>query len=193
MPGEPAEDAELAARRSVLASAERVERLCAESYAALYRDDSAVLASLGGVWRRVADLAALDPGFQPYLDTKDGIKSQLEDLALFLRRYADGIDASAAKLQEVEDRLAVLDRVKRKYGPTLEKCLARREALRAELSDLERGDERLLELDRECAASKAAFGEAARRLSTERRRVADAFSRQLESVAGELAMENARG
>jgi DNA repair protein RecN (Recombination protein N) len=192
IPGDPTEDVELAARRAVLASAERVERLCAESYAALYESDSAVLASLGGVWRRVAELAALDPGFQQYLETKDGIKSQLEDLALFLRRYADGIDASAAKLQQVEDRLAVLDRVKRKYGPTLEKCLVRREALRAELSDLDRGDERLVELDRECAASKTAFVESARRLSADRRRVAVAFSARLESVAGELAMENAR-
>jgi DNA repair protein RecN (Recombination protein N) len=191
-PDEPTEDIELAARRSVLASAERVERLCAESYAALYDSDTAVLASLGGVWRRVADLAALDPRFQPYLESKDGIKSQLEDLALFLRRYAEGIDASAAKLQEVEDRLAVLERVKRKYGPTVQECLARRETLRAELSDLEGGEGRVAELARECAASKAAFVEASGRLSVERRRVAAAFSRRLEAVASELAMEHAR-
>jgi DNA repair protein RecN (Recombination protein N) len=189
---EPAEDADLAARRGVLASAERVERLCAESYAALYESDTAVLTSLSGVWRRVADLAALDPGFQPYLETKEGIKSQLEDLAFFLRRYADGIDRSAAKLQEVEDRLAVIERVKRKYGPTLEECLARREALRGELSDLDRGDERVAELERECAASKGAFLGAARRLSAERRRVAGTFARRLESIAGELAMEHSR-
>jgi len=191
-PDEPAEDVELAARRTVLASAERVERLCAESYAALYDSDTAVLASLGGVWRRVADLAALDPAFQPYLETKGGIKSQLEDLALFLRRYAEGIDASAAKLQEVEDRLAELDRVKRKYGPTLHECLTRRERLRSELSDLEGGEERVAELAGECAVSKAAFVEASRRLSAERRRVAQTFSRDLEAVAGELAMEQAR-
>jgi DNA repair protein RecN (Recombination protein N) len=191
-PDEPAEDVELAARRTVIASAERVERLCAESYAALYESDTAVLSSLGGVWRRVADLAALDPGFQPYLETKDGIKSQLEDLALFLRRYADGLDASASKLQEVEDRLAVLERVKRKYGPTLQECLSRRETLRAELSALEGGEERVAELSRECAASKASFVEGSRRLSAERRRVAAEFCRRLEAVAGELAMEQAR-
>ena len=191
-PNEPTEDVDLSARRSVLASAERVERLCAESYAALYESDTAVLASLGGVWRRVADLAALDPGFQPFLETKDGIKSQLEDLALFLRRYAEGIDASAAKLQDVEDRLAVLERVKRKYGPTLAECLARRDALRAELLDLEGGEGRIAELDRESAASKAIYAEAARRLSGERRRTAAAFSRRLEAVAAELAMEHAR-
>jgi DNA repair protein RecN (Recombination protein N) len=191
-PDEPAEDVELSARRAVIASAERVERLCAESYAALYESDTAVLSSLGGVWRRVADLAALDPGFQPYLETKDGIKSQLEDLALFLRRYADGLDASASRLQEVEDRLAVLERVKRKYGPTLQECLSRRESLRAELSALEGGEERVAELSRECAASKASFVEASRRLSAERRRVAAEFCGRLEAVAGDLAMEQAR-
>src|SRR5207247_5597232 len=89
-PGEAGEDAELAATRRVLASAERVERLCAESYSALYESDQAVLAGLGGVWRRVGELASIDPKFQPYIDARDGIKSQLEDLAMFLRRYADG-------------------------------------------------------------------------------------------------------
>src|SRR5262249_58739650 len=97
--GESWEDAELAALRQVLSSAERVERLCAESYAALYERDDAILAGLGNVWRRVAELATLDPQFQTYVDSRDGIKSQLEDLALFLRRYADSIEASPAKLQ----------------------------------------------------------------------------------------------
>ncbi len=87
-----------------------------------------MLADLGGVWRRVAELAALDPTFEPYLEARDGIKSQLEDLALFLRRYADGIEASPARLQQVEDRLALLERLKRKYGPTLRDVIAKREA-----------------------------------------------------------------
>src|SRR5690349_5993037 len=115
----PNEDDELSATRQVLASAERVERLCAESYASLYESDEAVHASLGAVWRRVGELATLDPKFLPYLESRDSIKSQLEDLALFLRRYADTIEASPARLQQIEDRLALLERLKRKYGPTL--------------------------------------------------------------------------
>src|SRR5207247_3812935 len=145
-PGEPAEDAELAAARQVLVSAERVERLCAESYTSLYESDEAILAGLGAVWRRVGELAALDPRFQPYLDARDGIKSQLEDLALFLRRYADGIEASPARLQQVEERLALLDRLKRKYGPSLDDVVARRDALRSELEELQHGDDRVAEL-----------------------------------------------
>jgi DNA repair protein RecN (Recombination protein N) len=188
----PAEDEELTARRQVLASAERVERLCAESYASLYESDQAVLSSLGHIWRRVAELAALDPRFQPFLDAREGVKSQLEDLALFLRRYGDTIEASPARLQHIEERLALLERLKRKYGPTLAEAIARRDALRRELSELEGSDERVAELERDHAAASTAYLTAAQALSSDRRRVAADFARQLERVAGELAMERTR-
>ncbi len=190
--GESSEDEELAALRQVLSSAERVERLCIESYAALYESDEAILAGLGGVWRRVAELASLDPRFQPYLDARDGIKSQLEDLAVFLRRYADGIEASPARLQAVEERLALLERLKRKYGPTLADVLTRRDALRREVADLGRGDERLAELEREHGAARTAYLAAAGRLSRERRAAAVTFARAVEEALDELAMADTR-
>src|SRR5438067_4086306 len=176
----PAEDEELASLRQVLASAERVERLCAESYTSLYESDEAILAGLGTVWRKVADLAALDPRFEPYLEARDGIKSQLEDLALFLRRYADGIEASPARLQQVEERLALLERLKRKHGPTLADVIAKRDALKRDVADLERGDERIAELAREHELAKSAFLSTAGSLSKERRKVATRFARALE-------------
>jgi DNA repair protein RecN (Recombination protein N) len=191
-PGDPGEDVELAALRQVLASAERVERLCAESYASLYESDDAILAGLGNVWRRVAELAALDPQFKPYLDARDGIKSQLEDLAGFLRKYADSIEASPARLQQIEERLALLERLKRKYGPTLADVVARRDALRRELSDLERGDDRIIELEREVSLARGAFLAAAEKLSKERRHIAVAFGKQLEAMLAELAMDRTR-
>jgi DNA repair protein RecN (Recombination protein N) len=186
------EDVELASARQVLASAERVERLCEESYASLYESDQAVLASLGAVWRRVGELAALDPKFRPYVDARDAIKSQLEDLALFLRRYADGIEASPARLQAIEERLALLERLKRKHGPTLADVIAKRDALRQELSDLEGGDERLAALEREHAAARGAYLTAAGALSRARRKAGPDFARQLQRMLGELAMERTR-
>ena len=190
--GENGEDAELAALRQVLASAERVERLCSEGYTSLYESDDAVLAGLSGVWRRVAELAELDPQFKPYLDARDGIKSQLEDLAGFLRSYAAGIEASPARLQQVEERLALLERLKRKHGPSLAEVIAKRDALRRELKDLAGGDDRIAELEREAAAARLKFLDAARALSSERRRVAQALSRRLEALLAELAMERTR-
>ena len=189
---EPGEDVALAATRQVLANAERVERLCIESYASLYESDQSVLGALGTVWRHVAELAALDPRFQPYVDARDGIKSQLEDLAMFLRRYADGIEASPARLQQIEERLALLERLKRKYGPTLADVIAKRDALRREVDDLEHSDERLGVLEREHAAARDVFVEAAGALGKARRAAAVDFARRLEALLGELAMERTK-
>src|SRR6185295_6164902 len=144
-------------------------RLCTESYASLYESDDAILARLGGVWRQVAELGTLDPAFQPYLEARDGIKAQLEDLASFLRRYADSIEASPARLQQIEERLALLERLKRKYGPSLAEAMARRDALRRELIDLESSDERVAELERDHAEARTAYLAAAQALSRERR------------------------
>jgi DNA repair protein RecN (Recombination protein N) len=188
----PDEDVGLGAARQVLANAERVERLCEEGYAFLYESDGAVLSNLGQVWRRVADLAAIEPRFQQYLEARDGIKSQLEDLAHFLRRYADGIEASPARLQQMEERLALLERLKRKYGPTLSACVARRDALRVELAELENGDQRVADLVRADAAARSEYLRAAQVLAAERRRVAAPFARSIEALAADLAMERTR-
>ncbi len=186
------EDEALAATRQVLASADRVERLCADSYAALYESDQAVLGQLGGIWRRVADLTALDPVFQPYLQARDGIKAQLEDLAMFLRRYAASVDASPARLQQVQERLALLERLKRKYGPTLADAIARRRQLQRQLADLDESAERAVDAERRHAAARGAFEVAASQVAEARRAVAVELSRALEGLLGELAMERAR-
>ncbi len=186
------EDEELTALRLVLASAERVERLCVESYTSLYENDDAILAGLGAVWRRVAELATLDPRFQPYLDARDGVKGQLEDLAAFLRHYAAGIQASPERLQQTEERLAQLERLKRKHGPALSDVIAKRESLRRELLGLERGDERVAELEREQAAGTAAYLAAAQALSKSRHALAGDFAAALVALLGELAMDETR-
>src|SRR4030095_3315895 len=169
------EDEEVAATRQVLASAERIQRLCEESYATLYDRDDAVLAGLGGVWKRLGELATIDPQFAPYVESRVAIKSQLEDLAFFLRSYVDGIDASPARLQEVEDRLALLERLKRKYGPTLQDVIERRSMLGRERDLLtgvvERADDVLKTLE----TATADYLSKARELSRRRRTAAAPF------------------
>src|SRR5687767_4137471 len=159
------EDETLGAQRHVLASAERIQTLCEESYAALYESDGAVLGSLGGIWKRVGELAAIDPQFSTYVEARDGIKSQLEDLAFFLRSYADGVDASPGRLQAVEDRLAVLERLKRKYGPTLDDVLDRGRTLGRERDLLTGASGRAEDLEAALRAATDKFLVAARDLS----------------------------
>lgn len=186
------EDEELAATRAILANASRIERLCTESYAALYESDGAALGVLSGVWKRLADLSTLDPAFEPYLGARDGIKAQLEDLAMFLRRYVDTLDVSSARLQQIEDRLAGLERLKRKHGPSLADVMARQDALRQEVSDLDSSEERLAASERELLQRRAAFETAATALSHKRRAAARAFAPALVELLAGLALERAR-
>jgi DNA repair protein RecN (Recombination protein N) len=188
----PGEDEDLAATRQLLASAERVQRLCEESYAALYESEAAVLAALGGVWKRVGELATVDPQFGPHLEARDAIKSQLEDLAFFLRRYADGVDASPARLQEVEDRLALLERLKRKHGPTLQEVIHRGTTLKHERDLLTGTGERAADLEAELDSATARFLDAARDLSGRRHTAAVRFAATLEALLAELAMARTR-
>lgn len=189
---QPAEDEELAAARVVLANADKLQRLCAEAYEALYEGEHAALPALGAVWRKLVDLAALDARFTPHLDARDAVKSQLEDLAFFLRSYAAGIDASPARLQEVEDRLALLERLKKKHGPSLADVLARAEALARDLHDIEHATERAAELDADLSAARAVYADAAGTLSAARAEAAVRFARALETSLADLAMARTR-
>ena len=188
----PGEDAELAQTRQVLANADRVQRLCGDAYTALYEGDEAALSTLAIVWKKVAELAALDPQFGPHLDARDVVKSQLEDLAFFLRSYAQDIDASPARLQEIEDRLALLERLKKKHGPSLTDVIARRDALRRELHDIEHATERAAELDTLLQSWRNAYRGAAGTLSDRRRVAAKEFARALERGVADLAMPKTR-
>ncbi len=186
------EDEELASARQILANADKLSRLCTEAYQALYEGDDAALASLGGVWKRVAELSALDARFKPYLEARDAIKSQLEDLAYFLRSYAADIDASPERLQEVEDRLAALERLKKKHGPALADVLARQAELRRERELLEHAGDRAAALEKEVAGRREQYLDAARRLSSARHSTAPRLCRAIEKAVAELAMPKTR-
>ena len=189
---QPGEDETLAAERQLLRSADAIQRLCGESYAELYDNEGAALTTLGHVWKRVSELAAIDPRFAPYLEARDGIKAQLEDLAFTLRDFADGIDASPGRLQHVEDRLALIERLKRKHGSTLEDAIAHRDRLAAEHKALTGGESSIAEIEQKLTAAGGAFLTAARALSDGRRAAAPKFARAIEGELGELAMERTK-
>ncbi len=188
----PGEDDTLATERGMLANAERLQRLSSEAYEALYDRDDAVIGQLAAIWKRIAELATLDPAATPYVDARPGIQAQLEDLAFFLRDYADRIDASPQRLQAVEDRLALLERLKRKYGPTLDEVISHAERCRSDLEALEASDERAAAVAARLAEAENQYRDVAGRLSSARRQSSERFSASLVRVLGELAMERTR-
>jgi len=189
---QPGEDEELAATRQVLANADRLQRLCAEAYTALYEGDEAALPALAIVWKKVGELSALDPKFTTYVEAREQVKSQLEDLAFFLRSYSQNIDASPARLQEIEDRLALLERLKKKHGPTLAAVLEKQASLRRELHDIEHATERAAELDAALAAAAAEYRRVASQLSGQRKTAAREFAQAIEKALADLAMPKTR-
>jgi DNA repair protein RecN (Recombination protein N) len=186
------EDEALNAERTVLANADRLTRLCSEAYAALYEGEQAALTSLAGVWKRLTELSDLDARFAGYLAQREEVKPRLEDLAFFLREYVADVDASPARLQAVEDRLAALERLKKKHGPSLDDVLARRAAFREELAALEADSERTAVLEREAREAVGRFLESARALSTQRQRAARELAGALVAELAELAMTKSR-
>jgi DNA repair protein RecN (Recombination protein N) len=186
------EDDRLTTERTVLSNADRLSRLSTEAYAALYEGEQAALASLALVWKRLADLSSIDPRFEAYVEQKPTIKSALEDLAYFLRSYAAGLDASPGRLQAVEDRLAHLERLKRKYGPAMADVLTKRDALRLELGALGSTEEHARALEREEVEARGAFLRLADQGSAGRRAAAVKLSRALERELRELAMPDCR-
>ena len=188
----PGEDDELLATRQVLANADKLQRLCADAYQTLYEGDHAALASLGVVWRKVGELAAIDERFAAHLAARDTVKPALEDLAYFLRSYSADIDASPSRLQDVEDRLAAIERLKKKHGSTLADVLAKADVLRRELDMLTHGAERSAELDATLTETQAAYLRCAGQLSTRRQTAAPVFCRTLEKSLGDLAMARTR-
>jgi DNA repair protein RecN (Recombination protein N) len=189
---QPGEDDELTAQRAVLANADKLQRLSTDAYQALYEGEAAALPALGVVWRRLSDLAAIDDRFAAHLAARDTVKSQLEDLAYFLRSYGSSIDASPARLQEVEDRLALLERLKKKYGPTLDDVLRKRQQIKKDLDLVEHGSERMAEIDSALTRARAAYLSTADALTRKRLAAGGSFSRALEKTLGDLAMARTR-
>ena len=126
----PQEDEGLEQERSLLVNADRLATLGHDAFTALYDDESAVLTRLGQVLRRLTDLATLDIRLATHLEQLNTARLSIEDVAYFLRDYVDGINLSPERLQSVEDRLAELDRLRRKYGTDLPGLIDRLAELR---------------------------------------------------------------
>jgi len=188
----PDEEGHLRIEKVRLGNAGRLAELSGEAYALLYDDEAAALGQLGRVYRRVADLAAIDPDFRPHVEARAGLIAQLEELALLLREYKDGLEVAPGRLDEIESRLALIERLERKYGASVEEVLAFGERCRTELAELGSPEEQEAALEEKREALRARYLEQARALSRARRKAAGELERRVREELGQLAMEKTR-
>jgi len=186
------EEDELRAEKAVQANAGRLAALSSEAYALLYEDDGAALARLRQAYRKVEELSSIDRRFQAHLQGREAVVAQLDELALFLRDYQEGLQVIPGRLDEIEARLAVIERLMRKYGATEEDVLAFADRCNAELKRLASPEQTQRMLEQERAGAAKQYLELAAVLSKERRTAAKDLEKRVEAELVQLAMEKTR-
>jgi len=188
----PGEEEALGAERSRLVHAERLAVLATGAEEGLYSGEGAVIEVLGRALVALREAAGLDASLEPVRALLESSLAELEEAGQSLARYARELTPDASRLEAVEDRLAQLARLKRKFAGTVEDLIRRRDELVAELDGVAGGGERMVELEAAAEAARRAAAEWAGRLSVERRRVARDLSRALVAELEALALTGAR-
>jgi DNA repair protein RecN (Recombination protein N) len=152
----PGEDERLETEKRVLANAEKIYNAAMHAFDLLYEGDASASASLRAAQKQIEELARYEPKFQEALATLESARISIQEIGAALRDYAGGIQASPEHLAEVEDRLALLDRLKRKYGPSLDEVIAFGAEASRKLSEVENKDEILRQLRGELAMAGGA-------------------------------------
>jgi DNA repair protein RecN (Recombination protein N) len=183
------EDARLETEKRVLANAERLFTGANAALEMLYEAEVSAESLLGGALRHVEDLAKFDERFRETVAALGSAKASVEDAAATLRDFAGDVTASPARLGEIEDRLAALERLKRKYGQRLSEVMAFGEEVKGKLNELENRDARLKELETELGKVAAMYSGAAKKLSEQRTAAAKRLAKLAETQINELAMQ----
>jgi DNA repair protein RecN (Recombination protein N) len=183
------EDLQLETEKRVLANAERLFSGATAAQELLYEAEVSAESLLGSALKHVEDLAKFDEQFRETAQQLAAAKASVEDASATLRDFAGKVTASPERLGEIEDRLAALDRLKRKYGKTLAEVIAFGAEAAQKLSDLENRDARLAELEKDLTIAAAKYIVAARKLTAERTKAAAKLSKSAERQINELAMQ----
>jgi DNA repair protein RecN (Recombination protein N) len=183
-----AEDEELEAEKRVLSNAEKIYGAAINAFDLLYEGNASTSSSLRAAQKHIEELARYEPKFQEALTALESARISVEDVGATLRDYAGGIQASPERLAEIEERLALLDRLKRKYGPTLAQTIAFGEDIRRKLSEMENKDQVLLELRAMLAVAGGEYRKAARAASRKRSEAARKLEKLVETEINDLAM-----
>jgi DNA repair protein RecN (Recombination protein N) len=186
---EPGEDEALETEKRVLANAEKLYAAAMGAFEQLYEGDASAEGALRAALRNIQELAHYDARFAEPAQQLESARATVGDVGSSLRDYAEGINASPERLVEIEDRLALLDRLKRKYGKTIDEVIAFGEEVAGKLAEVEDRDEILKALKAELDTASAAYRAAAAALTAERKSAAAKLAKLAEAQINSLAMK----
>jgi DNA repair protein RecN (Recombination protein N) len=186
---EPGEDERLQQERMLLGNAEKLYAAAMSAYELLYDSSGSASATLRSASRSVEELARYQGQFSEMAGALDAARITIEDAASTLRDFSEQANASPERLADVEDRLATLDRLKRKYGSTVEQVITYGEEVARKLHEIEFRDDVLRQLRADLARAAEQYREAARELSKKRFAAARELEKLVEAEVNELAMK----
>ena len=186
---EPGEDERFETEKRVLANAEKLYTAAQSAFDQLYEGSSSAEAALRAALRNVEELARYDTRFTEAVQQLASARATVDDVATTLRDYAETLDASPERLAEIEDRLALIDRLKRKYGKTVDEVIAFGGEVVQKLSEVEDRDEMLKTLRKDLEVAAKDYEKVAAALTEVRRAAAQKLAKLAEAQINSLAMK----
>ncbi len=191
----PGEEEELSERRSFLQNAEQIAESACGAYFALHggdESDNGACDALADAIRRLESVKDYDAKLMQYYEVLSSVMADMDDVTRELRFYKDGIDYSMEELDETETRLSLIGGLKRKYGQSIEEVIEYGRLARERLTDIERSDERRLELTNELNKEKANLAEIADKLTEKRKSAAISLQERIMKELCDLDMQKMR-
>lgn len=186
------EDEKLSAELEVLENAEKLKELTGASYWALNNDDGSILEALTKIKQNVSKAASFDSSLEQLEQNLLDAMENLKDISSELRDYSQNLDNDTERLNAIQERLFLLDKLKRKYGGTLAEVLTTFEKLSAELSSIEFSTQNIEELEEKIAQSKAELEKIAADISEKRQNYAKVLSVYIQEKLEKLELPKSR-
>jgi DNA repair protein RecN (Recombination protein N) len=186
---EPGEEESLRGEREILVHSQKLMAFAEAAQDNLYVGDGSALERIQTVLRQGREMAGLDRSLEGLIRNLEALQIQTEEVAFSLRDYGRRVESNPARIEEVENRLDALRQLKKKYGPSVEDILIRKEQLDRELRALCTGDEDLLRLEAGMEPLRREVEALAGKLTAERRRAAGELKRAVEKELASLGMK----
>jgi DNA repair protein RecN (Recombination protein N) len=182
------EDAELEADRKVLQNVTRLQESAAAAFEALYEAPDSATTQVRQTLKRLDEVTRIDETLSDVTGSLRQAAVLLEEGAYALRDYLGKLESDPARLEDVESRLAALDKLKRKYGGTIEEILAFRENVAKKIDEVENAAEYRATLERQRDELTKLYEEEACRLSVARKAAGEKLSKSAENELKSLMM-----
>lgn len=186
------EDTELEAERKILQNVTRLQESAAAAFTLLYESPESATTQLRQALKRMDELMRIDESVAETAASMKQASVLMDDAAYGLRDYVGRLEGDPARLEDVESRLAALDRLKRKYGHTLEEILAFRDDVAKRIDEVENSAERRTALEKKRSEVGQEYEKRAADLTRLRTSAAAKLSKQVESELKSLAMAGTR-